>query len=527
MKHEPNVAVSYIVIGLNESRMIRTCLEAVSHCGDGGERKEIIYVDSGSTDGTLRLVTALPNVTVIHLNDPHPNAAKGRNAGWRAAEGEFIQFLDGDMVMDPDWLGVAFAFMSQRNDIACVFGQLREHREPGNLYSIIFDRIWKYEPGRADTLGGAFLARRSTLAAVGGFDETLRGHEEPDLAARIIRNGGTLWCLPCEMAVHYSGISSFRTYWFRMAAFGSHVEEVSRRMVCTGEIRGDVPKLTRDVLVSCVPPILLVFALLFGSSLVALLALVPVLGFIIRVTAREHRHGQTLAESILYAIHLFFAKYPILCGRIVRKSLLWRKSESMQSVYRAVLKCVYHTVAKQLPSSYSRLGGTWANALRVWICRRLFSGQCEPLHIERRAHIGYWEKVSIGRGSSIGENAYIDAHLTIGDDVMMARDVIILGRNHEFSDTTLPMRLQGFREFEPVSIGNDVWISIRVTILPGVKIGSHSIIAAGAVVTSDVPEFAIVAGVPAKVIGWRSGHARTFAQTAQEERRNTNAKVSQ
>ena len=180
----------------------------------------------------------------------------------------------------------------------------------------------------------------------------------------------------------------------------------------------------------------------------------------------------------------------------------------IKRVVQTFLKFAYHAIAKHLPSSCSRFGGAAANAIRLWICRRLLKGGCEARLIEPRAYIAYWDTVSIGRGSSIGENAYIDAHLTIGDNVMMGRDVVILGRNHEFHDTTRPMCLQGFQPHEPISIGDDVWIGIRVIILPGVSIGSHSIIGAGAVVTSDVPEFAIVAGVPAKVIGWRSEGTR-------------------
>ena len=61
------------------------------------------------------------------------------------------------------------------------------------------------------------------------------------------------------------------------------------------------------------------------------------------------------------------------------------------------------------------------------------------------------------------------------------------------------MREQGFQDIKPVVIGDDVWIVGRVTILPGVKVGSHSIIGAGAIVTKDVPEWAIVAGNPAVV----------------------------
>jgi len=87
--------------------------------------------------------------------------------------------------------------------------------------------------------------------------------------------------------------------------------------------------------------------------------------------------------------------------------------------------------------------------------------------------------------------------------VMMGPDVMVIGRDHEFSDPYVPMCQQGFRPYEPVTIGDDVWICARVVILPGVTIGSHSIVAAGAVVTRDVPPYVIAAGVPARVVAWR------------------------
>ena len=73
----------------------------------------------------------------------------------------------------------------------------------------------------------------------------------------------------------------------------------------------------------------------------------------------------------------------------------------------------------------------------------------------------------------------------------------------KFDDVTTTMRGQGFQEEKPVHIGDDVWIGGRVIILPGVHIGSHSIIGAGAVVTKDVPEWAIAAGNPAVVKKYR------------------------
>jgi maltose O-acetyltransferase len=91
----------------------------------------------------------------------------------------------------------------------------------------------------------------------------------------------------------------------------------------------------------------------------------------------------------------------------------------------------------------------------------------------------------------------------MGDNVMMGPDVIILTGNHVYDSRLLPMRLQGGSEDKPVVINDDVWIGARVIILPGVHIGRGAILGAGAVVTENVPEYAIVAGNPARVIKQR------------------------
>ena len=83
---------------------------------------------------------------------------------------------------------------------------------------------------------------------------------------------------------------------------------------------------------------------------------------------------------------------------------------------------------------------------------------------------------------------------------MMGTDVTVITRNHKHERTDIPMRLQGFEEEKPVYIGNDVWLGDRVTLMPGVHIGNGCIVAAGSVVTKDVPDYSIVGGVPARVI---------------------------
>jgi len=87
---------------------------------------------------------------------------------------------------------------------------------------------------------------------------------------------------------------------------------------------------------------------------------------------------------------------------------------------------------------------------------------------------------------------------------MIGPDVVVLSASHKFDRTDIPMCQQGGEPLRPVYIGDDVWIGTRAIILPGRKIGKGAIIGAGAVVTKDVPEYAIVGGNPARVIRYRN-----------------------
>ena len=168
----------------------------------------------------------------------------------------------------------------------------------------------------------------------------------------------------------------------------------------------------------------------------------------------------------------------------------------MKKIKKIVGYLLYNLIAKHLPVSFSyvKIG---QKALRK-MCGKLMLEKCgKNVNIERGAVFS--SKVELGDNSGIGINASIGGKCIIGNDVMMGADCVIYTANHRFDDTTTTMRGQGSAEEKPVYIGDDVWIGGRVIILPGVHIGSHSIIGAGSVVTKDVPEWSIAAGNPAVV----------------------------
>lgn len=174
----------------------------------------------------------------------------------------------------------------------------------------------------------------------------------------------------------------------------------------------------------------------------------------------------------------------------------------MKKIIRLLYSIFYYGFAQWLPSSNLVLGEFWKK-IRWMACKGLFNYCGKDARIEPRAFFHSGRNISLGDRSGIGENAKLRGIITIGNDVMIGEDVLMITANHKYKRTDIPMCEQGFTEEKPIIIGNDVWIGSRVIILAGVKVGKGAIIGAGAVVAKDVPERAIVVGNPAKVIKFR------------------------
>jgi len=141
-----------------------------------------------------------------------------------------------------------------------------------------------------------------------------------------------------------------------------------------------------------------------------------------------------------------------------------------------------------------------SNHVRLLTYRMLGMAIGSGSHIYMGAEIRSPHLIRIGRGSSIGHRAILDGRgrLTIGSNVNFSTGVWVWTMDHDPGSPTFATRKA------PVVIGDFAWLSCRVVVLPGVTIGEGAVVAAGAVVTGDIPPYAIVAGVPAKQIGERA-----------------------
>lgn len=172
---------------------------------------------------------------------------------------------------------------------------------------------------------------------------------------------------------------------------------------------------------------------------------------------------------------------------------------------KKLLLAVYYLLACHLPKSTFPVLGELGSWMRSGICRRLFKGAPCHLNVEKGAYIGNGTKITCGDYVGIGMNFRThNRDIVFEGQLMMGEDVLVLGNGHRHDRTDIPMACQGSTKAGPLIVSKDVWIGSRVIILPGCsRIGVGAIIGAGAVVTKDVPDWAIVGGNPAVVLKMR------------------------
>jgi maltose O-acetyltransferase len=172
---------------------------------------------------------------------------------------------------------------------------------------------------------------------------------------------------------------------------------------------------------------------------------------------------------------------------------------------RVFARVGYELFAKHLPDSCFPLIGPACRTIRLWFAKRLALECGERVNLEKGACVGFGAGIRVGSCSGFGMNCYIEGPLTMGQNVLMASDVVVLRQNrHSYARTDISMREQEDVEPRPLTICDDVWLGRRAIILPGcARVGKGAIVGAAAVVTRDVPDYAIVAGNPARVVKMR------------------------
>lgn len=209
-----------VAIGRNEGERLRRCLESAR-----GRYRRVVYVDSGSTDGSVPAALAEgAEVVALDLSIPF-TAARARNAGWRRAlELEpglpFVQFVDGDCEIDAGWPARARELMDAEPQVAAVAGLRRERFPERSLYNRVCATEWQRPPGETRAIGGDVLMRVSSLQAAGGYDDRMIAGEEPELCLRLRRLGWSIRQLDAPMTLHDAAMTRFGQWWMRSLRAG-------------------------------------------------------------------------------------------------------------------------------------------------------------------------------------------------------------------------------------------------------------------------------------------------------------------
>jgi glycosyltransferase involved in cell wall biosynthesis len=308
-----------VVIGRNEGERLRTCLTAVA-----GRGLPIVYVDSGSTDGSVKLAESLgADVVALDLSTPF-TAARARNAGLDrlltvAPDAEFVQFVDGDCQLAPGWLDVATAALRADVKTGAVFGRLRERHPEASVYNRLCAIEWDSAPvGETTASGGIVAMRVAAIRQVGGYAAALVAGEDDEVGLRLRRAGWRVVRIAADMGWHDAAMTRFGQWWTRSVRCGwAYAQGVA--LHGRSADRHYVHERRRAVLWAGVLP--LAIALLAwptgGWSLLGLL-LYPLSA--VRFYRHLRRRGLSRRDATAYAAFCTLSKFPHLIG-IVKYAL--------------------------------------------------------------------------------------------------------------------------------------------------------------------------------------------------------------
>ena len=287
--------IAAIAIGRNEGERLKRCLASLRPMAG-----RIVYVDSGSTDGSVEAARALGAEVVLLDTDQPFTAARARNAGLARLAGHdapvFVQFIDGDCELQPGWIPAARAFLETRPEIAVVCGRRRERFPEATLWNRLIDREWDTPVGEARACGGDALMRHAALTEVGGYNPTLIAGEEPELCVRLRKAGWKVWRLDAEMTLHDAAMTRFGQWWKRARRAGHACAEGAALHGAPPE-RHNVAATRRALLWGAALPLAVLFLLLL-TGLWALLLLLVYPAQILRLARRESPPDWTRATFL-------------------------------------------------------------------------------------------------------------------------------------------------------------------------------------------------------------------------------------
>lgn len=303
--------IGVVVIGRNEGLRLERCLASLA-----GRADKVVYVDSGSTDGSVQRASAL-GVEVLTLDMTIPfTAARARNEGFACLQKALpavrhVQFVDGDCEVHAGWLVTAQAFLDTHPQVAVVCGRRRERFPQHSVYNWLCDLEWDTPLGETKACGGDALMRVDAFVAVAGYRSALIAGEEPELCVRLRAAGWKVWRLAAEMTLHDAAMTRFGQWWRRSVRAGYAYAEGASLHGAPPE-RHWLRESRRAWVWGLGIPLLVALA----SIWMGLWALVLLLVYPLQMLRLARRGGRSARENAVQAVFLVLGKFPEMLGQM-------------------------------------------------------------------------------------------------------------------------------------------------------------------------------------------------------------------
>lgn len=299
-----------VAIGRNEGERLKRCLHSA------GDAARLVYVDSGSTDGSAGWARC-QGVDVVELGlDVGFTAARARNAGFKrlrelAPDVTFVQFVDGDCTLNEEWPRHAAQFLSEQANVCAVFGRRRERHPERSIYNRLCDHEWDVPIGQARAFGGDVMMRAAALEAAGLYREDLVAGEEPELGVRLRAAGWSIWRLDHEMTLHDAAMTRFKQWWLRHVRSG-YAFANGAYLHGSGPERMWLWESRRALVWGLLLPMLCVLAvLILGWAGLAALAIYP-----LQLIRRARHMPGTRTTQLQFALFELLSRYPECIGQL-------------------------------------------------------------------------------------------------------------------------------------------------------------------------------------------------------------------
>jgi glycosyltransferase involved in cell wall biosynthesis len=334
--------VGVVAIGRNEGERLKRCLASAV-----GQVAAVVYVDSGSTDGSIDAARNL-GADIVELDTRTPfNAARARNAGLNrlvqiSPDVRYVQFVDGDCDIRAGWLERARNVLETRPEIAAVCGRRRERFPGKNIFHRMIDLEWDSPIGINKSCGGDAMMKIADVLAVGSFNPTVMAGEEPELCLRLRRAGHKILRVKAEMTWHDADINRISQWWRRETRTGYGALDVATRFgkedgLFVGQVRSariwgfawPIAVFLFAIIGAITGSLLRISPLKMSAIFIA----IPLLAWIrqwLKIAFDAFCRGRSIGISLVWAAYILVEKFPVMVGQ-------WRWLREQSSGKRTAL----------------------------------------------------------------------------------------------------------------------------------------------------------------------------------------------